>query len=503
MSVNLQKTQMRLCNVICSPYCQTIVEGDVIVPDIKPDIKKILQVNNNVVVNQKNVQNDKIYIQGTVKINILYTPDGYEGMAVRSISTTQEFNHALDIKGAKPGMELWVDASVDPAEFTLVNSRKLNIRSRVGLSARLSGMNEIEIATGIDDSNNIELCGCMLSLYNPRIDEVRDIIIRERLEVPAGKPAICEILKSSANPRLTELTLATDKAIIKGELKICTLYCGDEITLPQVMEHTIPFDEVLEIAGLTEGMNGEVDFCLKDLIFEICQDSDGDKRILSCEFTIETEIRAYETLECAAIEDAYGLKQTVQLKRETYSIEKMLGSITTQITANESVGVPDYLPEISCLCDCTAVPVIENVSINDNSVTVTGYMTCNILYLADDEELPVSGFAHILPFSHCFDMPGITPDAVCDTKAEVEHIGCTINNEKSLQLRAIISLNMKAVKPESIELVSDISFDNAEPLPSLPSATIYYVQKGDTLWNVSKKYRIPQERIIAENGDEN
>ena len=75
MSIKLQNEHIRLSEVVCSKCCYSTVEGDVIVPDIKPDILKILQVDTDVAINHKTVQNDKIYVQGVVRLNILYIPD--------------------------------------------------------------------------------------------------------------------------------------------------------------------------------------------------------------------------------------------------------------------------------------------------------------------------------------------------------------------------------------------------------------------------------------------
>lgn len=503
MSVKLQKESVRLCEVMCSPYCRITVEGDVIVPDIKPDIKKILQIDNSVVINQKNVQTDKIYIQGTVRLNILYLPDDGEEWSVKAISTSQEFNHSIDIKGAKPGMELCIDAEIEPSEHTLVNSRKMNIRSRVGLLARLSGMKEMEITTGIEDEEPIEIKGSTIQIYNPRVDATREIIVRERLEVPAGSPSICEILKVAAKPCSTELRLLENRAAVKGELKICTLYCSEgEVCAPEAVEHTVMFQESLEIDGIYEGMNGEAEYCIKDISYEVCQDSDGDRKILSCEFTVSVTIRAFETVECTAVEDAYGRNLPIELEKTHYCIERMLGSEVAQVPLNESVSIPDYMPSIRKLCECNAAPTVENVAITENSVTVSGYMTANFLYLSEDSKEPISGFAHVLPFSHCFEIPGITSDAVCDARAEVEHIGCTISGDKTLQVRAIVSVSIKAVAPCSVELVSGISYnENCCPMKQA-SMVVYFVQKGDTLWDIAKKYRTSTDAIISSNGNE-
>lgn len=498
MSVKLQKEHIRLSEVVCSRYCQTTLENDIIVPDIKPDILKVLQVSNSIAITQKNIQTDKVYVQGILRINILYTPDNDEPGSVKAINTTLDFNHTIDAKGAKPGMELMIEAECDPAEYTPVNSRKLNVRSKIGLSIRLSQLSELDLATGIDDSTPIQLKGTNLKIYNPCIDAERDLIIREKFELPSGKPSICEVLKFTAKPVSVELRLLNDKAVAKGEIKACALYCSEENSV-ECLEYTAPFSEILEIDGLTETMSGEIDYSVKDLYYEVCPDPDGDKRVLSCEFTLSATVRAYETVECSAIEDAYGLDFAVELEKTAYNIEQLVESTSAECTLKEQVNIPDYLPEIHQLCDCAASLTVENVTIDAPSVTVSGYANCNILYLAADNGTPVAGFNHIMVFSHTFDIPGITPDCLCDTKAEIEHISCTISSGRCLEVRAVIAIILKAMCPESTELISGINCIEDEALPKPPSMIVYFVQKGDTLWNIAKRYHTSVEAIMEAN----
>ncbi|MBR5155498.1 MAG: DUF3794 domain-containing protein [Clostridia bacterium] len=502
MAVKLHREHLRLSTALCSRYMQTTVESDVIVPDIKPDILKILQVGNEVVITRKEVQNDRVFVQGIVRMNVLYTPDNGILGALKSISAHQEFNHSMDINGAMPGMELFIDAEADPAEYTLVNSRKLSIRSKISLSARLSNDTEVDIATGVDDTSAIETKCKNMNIYNPCIDVARDIILREKLEVPAGKSPICEVLKVSAKPYSIELKTLDGKAMAKGELKVCTLYCGDdENTAPDVMEHILPFSEILEIDGLREGMAGEVDFALKDLYFEVCPDSDGDKKILSIEATIEAEVRAFDVVECSAIEDAYSLCNPVELKKTLYSVEQLVANCSNQTTVKEPVSVPDYLPEIYRLCDYSANPSIESVSVDKDEVTVSGYINCNFLYLSEDSANPASCFSHILPFTQHFDVVGATQNSVCEAKAEMEHISCTISSGRCLEVRAIVSTSIKVVEPTSVELVSEINCDDETALPKMPSMSVYFIQKGDSLWSIAKKYRTSPDKILSANGE--
>ncbi len=502
MSVKLSKEHFCLKTAICSRYMQTTVESDVIVPDIKPDILKILQCGSEVSITRREVQSDKVFVQGIVRMNVLYVPDNGIDGGIKSISTQQEFNHSMDMPGATPGMEFFAEADASPAEYTLVNSRKLQLRTKVGLSARLLSPSEIDIATGVDEDCKIETKCQPMKLYNPCINANRDILIRERLEVPSGKPCISEVLKISAKPYSTELKALDGKAMIKGELKVCTLYCGEgESTAPEVMEHTLPFSEILEIDGLREGMEAEADLKLKDLYFEVCQDSDGDRKIISIEANLEAEVRAFETIECRAIEDAYCQSHPIELKKDTYHMEQLIASSTNQEAIKESIAVPDYLPDVHCLCECSAAPTIENVAVDMGEVTISGYMHCNILYLTEDTSTPACGFAHIIPFSQSFAVEGAAHTSVCDAKAEIEHISCTISSGKTLEVRAIVSTSIKVVEPIATELVSEIHCDENAVLPKMPSMSVYFVQKGDSLWSIAKKYRTSPDSILSANGE--
>lgn len=501
MSINLRKERIKISEVLCSKYCQTIVESDIIVPDTNPDVLKILQATADVVVNQKNIQQDKVYVQGILRINILYVPDGDVIGNVKAITTVQDFSHLIDVKDAKPDMDLSIEAECEAPEYKLINSRKLSIHSKIGLGVKITIPSEIDVATDIDGDEDIQTKGSHIRLCHSCSEAERDIIIRDQLEAPAGKPDLCEILKFSAKPFSTELRIIDNKAVVKGEVKLCVLYGGnDENSSVQFMEHVLPFTEILEIDGLAEGMDGEVDYGVKDLYCEIRQDSDGDKRILGVEITLCACIKASETLELDAIGDAYGLKKDIIINRSSYNLEQFIDNTFAQCPLKERITIPDYLPELQQICDCTATPSIENVSVNDGRVIIDGFVSCNILYISSGIDSPVAGFTHNIPFSHTFDMPSIESNSVCDAKSDIEHLSYNMNSSRDLELRIIVSIGLKASQPDRTELIDSIEWDENTTPHSLPSIVIYFIQDGDTLWDIARRYKTTPDRIIANNG---
>lgn len=501
MSINLQKEHVTISEVLCSKYCQTTVENDIIVPDICPDVLKILQVTSEAVISQKNIQADKVYVQGIIRINILYVPDGDVIGNVKGITSVQDFSHVIEAKGAKPGMNLSAEIECELPEYTLTNSRKVNVRNKLCIGIKLSALSEIDIATGISESDPIQIRGSRIRLCNSCTDAERDIIIRDRLEVPAGKVDLGEILKFNAKPTSSELRIIDGKAIVKGETKICTLYgSDDEDSSVQFMEHCLPFTEILEIDGLIEGMDGEVSYTVKDLIYEICQDSDGDKRVLSVEITICACVKATRTMELDVIDDAFGLEGEIIINRNPHSLEQLIENTVAQCPLKERTVVPDYLPELQQICDCTATPSIENVSVDNGSVTVNGFVSCNILYISSGNDSPVAGFSHVIPFSRSFDIPGICADSVCDVGSDIEHLSYNMLSAREVELRIIVSLGLKAVNPGHAELIDSIEWNNDTASVKRPSMIIYFVQDGDTLWDIAKRYKTTPDQIIAANG---
>ena len=500
MPIKLQQEHIKLSEVVCSRFCQTTAECDIIVPDIKPDVLKVLRSSCEAAITEKSVQTEKVHLGGTIRIDILYIPDGNVIGKVKSISVAQPFNHTIDVKGAKPGMNLIADAECELPEHTLVNSRKLNLKTVVGMNIKVTAETEIDIATAVDSAEPIQTRCEHLKISNSCCDAERDFSVRERLDVPSGKPDLGEVLKLSVKPVSEELRLLDNKAIIKGELLVSTLYCDNgEESAVHCMEHSVPFTEILEIDGIRENMEGEVDYCVKDVSWEICCDAEGDKRILGIEIMLCAIVRATEVIECDALCDAYSLKGELSTQTAQYTLEQLISNASAQLTEKEQIAVPDYLPELHQIFDCSATPSIENITTEKDCATVNGYITCNILYMSSDSDTPVSGFTHIIPFSHRFDIAGITENTVCDAKADTEHISYTISGGRSIEVRPNISLNLKAVSPQRCEFINQVECDADAQIPQIPSVVVYFIRPGDTLWNIAKRFRTTPEQLLENN----
>jgi hypothetical protein len=85
MSLELIREAIKINSMIGEDSTQTVFENDIIVPDVKPDIARILLIDSNVYVNSAEPVNEKIAVSGVVLYKILYISEDAE-KSVKSIN---------------------------------------------------------------------------------------------------------------------------------------------------------------------------------------------------------------------------------------------------------------------------------------------------------------------------------------------------------------------------------------------------------------------------------
>ena len=120
MSTILKKEQIQITRLISQKYSQTTIDNDVIVPDICPDIKKILEVSGYVSVNEKTLLGGKVYVQGTVYMTVLYAPDGETHNKVKSLNTSQPFSHSIETGHTSDDIIFSTDIEAEGFNYSLI-----------------------------------------------------------------------------------------------------------------------------------------------------------------------------------------------------------------------------------------------------------------------------------------------------------------------------------------------------------------------------------------------
>lgn len=496
MTVTLNKEAIQACTVVYQKYSRVTAETDVNVPDINPDILKVLDVSGNVSVSEKSVHSGKIFIRGKVSMTVLYTPDGDTVSKVKCLTAEKEFTHSADAGNLDDNVRMSAEIEPESFNYTLINSRKLSLRCVLAIDIKLSCPEEFEISTSGQADENICTRSRRLRLCSNPITSENRISICEQFELPSDKPSVSEILKTSVFPQSLEFTLMDGKALAKGQARICTVYTSVDDGTVCFIEHTLPFSEFLDVEGAEEDMEGEIDYSVSDIYSEIRDDSDGEPRIIGLDLGLSASVRGHRIYEPQILCDAYSMHGTANITSNTKLLEQLVDNTTAQLTHKFSIQLPAAFPEISQLCDVNATASVSNISAENGEITVTGNISGNIIYLSDDESMPLCSFTDTSEFTHNIPAPNISSDSVCEAKIFVEHISYTINGSRTIELRVVLGLCIRSYINEEIPVITDIDIEEDTDTAPKPCIVIYFVKSGDSLWSIAKKYRTTVESLM-------
>ena len=104
--VNIAKENLCINKIMAEKTEIIFVEGDMIVPDSKPDILNAIYTSGIACIYKHELQEGKIKIDGGVSTYIMYMPEGMEE-GVRGINTTLDFTQSIEVEGINQDMQAW------------------------------------------------------------------------------------------------------------------------------------------------------------------------------------------------------------------------------------------------------------------------------------------------------------------------------------------------------------------------------------------------------------
>ena len=496
MSLELVKVSIIINNLMGEDTAQTIVEHDIIVPDVNPDAVRILLMDGEVFEKSSEVLQDKVAVNGTIRYKILYVSDE-ENNTIRSINASSDFLYNVDVLNARSGMKASVKCDIEHIDYEILYGRKIKVKAIVRIEAKVNEEVEQDFVNNIKGLEDIEILNGKANVNSSLGENNALCNVNEAVEIPAGKPAIKEILRSDVKVVGKDFKISDNKIIAKGDLNVLTLYIADdEERSIQFMEHELPFTQFIDLQGANEDCECEVDYRLLNYSFKPIEDNDGELRVLSAEIELLLKAQAYEKKQMDVIADAYSLSRKLNMEQKMFKSKKIISKEKSQITLKETVYIDGDNPEIAEVFNVLSKPSMLECSVGNGIVTLEGAVNNNILYVANNSEQPVSCYDCEIPFRQNVEVKEIKPNMNCEADLNVEHCNYSMISANEVEIRVIINVCIKVIDTVQLPLVIKVTENLLEEKKSEdPSITIYFTQPEDTMWKIAKKYYTKVEDI--------
>lgn len=516
--------QLTVNQVVNEQTAQTVVRGQITVPDPKPDVGQILSVDKTATVKDTKIVPDKVIIEGTLTLQVVYvafqsiqadhkmyhydkpgyakghageyfdghndkltTPEKPVDQSVHHMHEQINFTGYVDVPGATPDMNVKVELNIEDVSVnrSKKNARVFDVAAVLEVFAKVTETRQVEVV--------VDLPGYEVEEELIKVDDLvgresAQVIVSDEFEVPEQKPAIEKILDIDTETTITDTRIVKDKVIIDGEVTIQVMYVAMEPSQPvHDMHHTFTFSHFVEVPGATPDMNVEVDAFVEDVDIE---PKDGFPDRLNAYIVLELDARVTETKQINVVTGVVG----ADFEKTLLHVESVVGEDSSQVVIRESFSTPDPKPDVEKILDTTVTEckVIEKKVIS-NKVIIRGYCDVNIVYVAALEDQPVYSMHQRLNFRTFVEIPGAEDGMNVMVKPVVEYIksdyeSCHVHIEAVLKVMVKVteSMQREVVIPEEVEV----------PDVCVPGETIEYtIKAGDTLFELARKYGTTVNKI--------
>lgn len=485
----------------CEAVSQITFDEDLNVPDVKPDIGRMIQKKGEVQIEDIQISEGRAYLTGALVVCLLYVSDSEE-RKIQSLMGTLPIGETLNLEGLENGDKVQLKWDIEDLSVQLINSRKLNIKALVTFTAYVEDTRELELPVGVEEED-ISQKKQDISVLGAAVHKKDTMRIKEDISLSSNKPDIFELLWNTVEVRGLDIRAENDKIAVKGELFLFALYRGnDDNNSLQWLEHSVPFYQELDCPGCSTDMIPNVEVTMPQSDLKVRQDDDGEERVISVDAVLELEMKIYEEEEISLLMDVYTPVQDCQAVRENHKLESLLVKNFSKCKVSDRVKAENSQGKILQICHSDGNVKVDSTQIVENGIQVQGIVQVRILYIIGDDEMPFYSMETMIPFEHIIEADDITQHCVYHLRADLEQLSTTMIDSDEIEAKIVINLNALVMEQRETGIIRGIEEKelDREKLRSMPGIVGYQVQPGDTLWDIAKKFYTTIDTIIGLNG---
>lgn len=497
MDYTLEKKSVPVRETIFDGCLEQPIDLDFTLPDYCPGIEKILKCSVTPKIHSKELSGDRLTIDGMVTVCVLYIDE--EKKSLRSCEHSIPYSGNMTVKSNCSDAVIIAYAKPEYVNCRAISQRRLDIHGAFSLCAKIEAIINRETSVYCQ-SEDIQLrknrvpCSRLCALSQQQFS------VMEELEPTNGSPTVRTIIKNNVRVKPIDCKIAGDKAMIKGELIVRVLYIADnEISENAVMEFSIPIGQVVDTPGIET--NAKVDYRLQLLSSDVRLVEDGSNENIggiSVDCKLCAFVAAYCDEEMEYISDAYSTDFELESEYSQIQISKLMNlsresSITKSSTDTETNGISKVIDIWGE--NCTAEPAFEN-----GTAVVKGKLNICILAL-DNESIPFyieRNINYLCPLKLTDEKHAST---IIEASANVESISYRLSGGSKIDLRCEITIDTRIFESNSAKVLSSAHADEEHRYKNSTDValTLYYAQKGESVWNIARNYHSKCDAIMQEN----
>lgn len=488
MEINTTKETLNVNKVICEKREMINIQGDMIVPDSKPDILNTITTSGNACIYKKEVMDGKIRLDGNVLTYIMYLADG-ETDNIRGLNTGLDFSETINIPELENGMDVDIITNVKFVECKVLNGRKIAIKVTLEVSMKVYSKDTIEIITDLNDSN-IQVLSQNVKMNSLIGDGETKAFVKENISI-SNTDNLAEILNLQIDLVDKDIKISYNKVLAKSEVEIKMTYLTEDGRICKTQAR-VPLVGFIDMQNIKEENICETSYMIRNILIK---PNSIEEHSVYIELEVGISCMTYEEREIKTIQDVYcpGQKMDFEKSITNTITDKQCKRNTCNI--REKLNISEL--ENGSIVDVVVNPVINKESRLNGKIIYEGELELNLIF-TDNSAVGVNSKKVSIPFEQTVD--GVPENCKTDTCIEV-------NSQEFLNQSGVVSANMdmnfetNSYRTVAIPVINNITTEEEDDMEDY-SVVIYVVKAGDTLWKIAKRFGSTVDDIVRVNGIE-
>lgn len=478
MECNQQQTSVAATKTLYENFIEEKCESDLLIPDYFPAAEKILQCNAVPVILKKDIEGDRLNLEGSCRFTVIYR--GEETEEIKSLTETVVFSESFPLK--EVGNNPWAQAMVrvSGTSCRLLNPRKISARATVSVALKVKDQHWTETIEEID-CNEAEALFMSKNVYTVLEHTADTAKVQGEIEVHTE---VQDVLKTDGSVCIKDIKHLPGKVLLKGVVDLYVLFTPE--SNPAKVECTstaIPFNQVLDVGEQQEEGTVEVSSYIQNIRTDVESDDEGKNRLISISVTLLTEGELYENKAHRLLTDVYSNRYPLEIRREQICMEEMTEQCTVTETCRHELRMDGENIEV---LQALGTPIVQKVTGQDKTLSIEGILDVS-LFLREGEEY--RGADKVLHFTLKAELKQLNGRMRCETRPCVLGMDWSVNGE-NIELKTELACSLMIFSKETHEVIGNVEVDVEHPLEQArhKPLVVYYAEKGERLWDIARKY---------------
>lgn len=493
MAIKLSKNNLCINQIVGQKSEKITVEGDEIVPDVKPDILSVVSTNGNICMYKKEIQDGKIKLEGSINVYVIYIADD-EGSSMRAINTSIDFSKTLDMREIKEGMQLDARTEISSIDCKILNGRKINLKANMQVTLTAYSNETVEYVDKIENEKDMQLLNEKMTINSLIGSGTTKVYAKDTVSID-NIDNLSEIMKVSISLENRENKISYNKVLTKADAVFKIMYLTDDNRI-NLTTATIPVMGFIDMQDVSEDNVCDVSYELKNMVIK---PNNAEEHSVHVEAEIEISCFVYKRQEINMIQDLYSKTMEVKYTKKTVRIMKEKEEATETFNLRKQERIEEIRQ--NKIYDVEARPTIISSQVEDGKVTYQGEISLTFIY-AEENTSRINVKNLVEPFEFTATSQNITTKSKIETNIEISKKDFMVMSDGNIDIKIDLNFKLNIVKESEINIIDDIT-ESENRNREIYSIVIYYTKPGDTLWNIAKKFGSTIDEIVKVNNIEN